>query len=374
MKKPLLSVVVPTKNRYQYLKELILLVKSFNQELLELVIQDNSDDNSEILTFIEQNSFEQLKYFYRKDSVDMVLNADLAVLNSTGEYVCFIGDDDGVTRNIVNVVEQMIQCGYDAVRPIAPSYIWPDVQNAFWSFAGSVKCHKKYSGRIIPKDVKKALRELLSRGGQYILDMPCVYHGIVKRKYLNEIYNITGSFFPGPSPDMANAVSLALLDLKFGKVDAPVIISGQGKKSAGGKGASHKHLAEIKDVKSLPEDTDRLWDKRVPKYWTGETIYAETVLKSLERMERQDIIPLLNLGYFYGTFVVFHFSLIQLVKPYLRLGNVVSVCRGSISVFSRRVKAFISNFFLDKNMHPTIVLKRDINSIIDCEKYLFNLK
>jgi len=374
MKKPLLSIVVPTKNRYKYLKELILLVKSFNLELLELVIQDNSDDNTEILDFIEQNSFDQLKYFYRKDSVDMVLNADLAVLNSTGEYVCFIGDDDGVTRDIVNVVDQMARYGYDAVRPIAPSYIWPDVQNAFWSFAGTVKCHKKYSGRIVPKDVKKALRELLARGGQYILDMPCVYHGIVKRKRLDEIFNLTGSFFPGPSPDMANAVSLALLDLKFGKIDEPVIISGQGKRSAGGKGASHKHLAEIKNVKSLPEDTDRLWDKRVPKYWTGETIYAETVVKSLERMGHQDFISLLNFGYFYGTFIVFHFDLKQLVKPYLRLGNIFSVCRGSVSVFSRRVKAFISNFLLDKNLHPTNVLMKDINSIIDCENKLFNLK
>ena len=374
MNKPLLSIVVPTKNRYKYLMELILLVKSFDQERLELVIQDNSDDNSEILAFIEQNSFDQLKYFYKKDSVDMVLNADLAVLNSTGEYVCFIGDDDGVTRDIIIVVEQMIHEGYDAVRPIAPTYIWPDVQCALWPFAGTVKCHKKYTRRFFPKDVNKALSELLSRGGQNILDMPCVYHGIVRRKHLNEIYNKTGSFFPGPSPDMANAVSLALLDLKFGKVDAPVIISGQGKKSAGGKGANHKHLAEVKDVKSLPKDTDFFWDKRVPKYWTGETIYAETVLKALEKMERQDIIPQLNFGYFYGTFIVFHFKLKKLIKPYLQISNLFSVYRGALSGFSRRVHALINNICLYKNLHPTKVLKGGITSIVDCEKYLLNLK
>ena len=49
MKSPLLSIVVPTKNRYYYLLKLIELVESIGSPELELVIQDNSDDNDEFL-------------------------------------------------------------------------------------------------------------------------------------------------------------------------------------------------------------------------------------------------------------------------------------------------------------------------------------
>ena len=46
----LLSVVVPTKDRYYYLKKLIDLVDSFGYgEELELVVQDNTAKYSEIL-------------------------------------------------------------------------------------------------------------------------------------------------------------------------------------------------------------------------------------------------------------------------------------------------------------------------------------
>ena len=45
----LLSIVVPTKNRYYYLKSLIKLVQSFNSNEIELVVQDNTENNSEIL-------------------------------------------------------------------------------------------------------------------------------------------------------------------------------------------------------------------------------------------------------------------------------------------------------------------------------------
>ena len=46
---PKLSIVVPTKNRYKYLYHLIDLVGDLDTNLVELVIQDNSTDNTEII-------------------------------------------------------------------------------------------------------------------------------------------------------------------------------------------------------------------------------------------------------------------------------------------------------------------------------------
>lgn len=103
----LVSVVVPTKNRYKYLKHLIKLVDSFQLPELEFVIQDNSDDNSEILSFLKSYSNPHIKYFYSTDALTMSQNGELAIRRSTGDYVCYIGDDDGVCRNIVDCARWM---------------------------------------------------------------------------------------------------------------------------------------------------------------------------------------------------------------------------------------------------------------------------
>ena len=49
---PLLSIIIPTKDRYKYLKILISLIDSYNLSELELIIQDNTSDNTEILKFL----------------------------------------------------------------------------------------------------------------------------------------------------------------------------------------------------------------------------------------------------------------------------------------------------------------------------------
>ena len=60
----LISVVIPTKDRYKYLKKLISLIDSYNLNEFELILQDNTFDNSEIVHFLSQKNRSYLKYFY----------------------------------------------------------------------------------------------------------------------------------------------------------------------------------------------------------------------------------------------------------------------------------------------------------------------
>ena len=52
-----------------------------------------------------------MKYYYTKEQISVKENSDLAILHSSGEYVCFIGDDDGVSRHILKVVKYMRKNG-----------------------------------------------------------------------------------------------------------------------------------------------------------------------------------------------------------------------------------------------------------------------
>ena len=66
---PIISVMVPTKNRYKYLIHLITLIEGFNDKRIELVIHDNSDNNSEIINFMNGKSFVSTVYFYDTDKL-----------------------------------------------------------------------------------------------------------------------------------------------------------------------------------------------------------------------------------------------------------------------------------------------------------------
>ena len=100
----LLSIVVPTKNRYYYLKFLIQLIENLHSEEIEMVIQDNSDDNKEFLEYLNLKKYNFIRYDYIEGQIPRSDNSDKGILNSTGEYICFIGDDDGVTKYIVDCV------------------------------------------------------------------------------------------------------------------------------------------------------------------------------------------------------------------------------------------------------------------------------
>lgn len=54
---PLLSIVVPTKNRYIYLFELIKLLASFKRTDFEMVIQDNSTNNKQFIDNINLSDY-----------------------------------------------------------------------------------------------------------------------------------------------------------------------------------------------------------------------------------------------------------------------------------------------------------------------------
>lgn len=306
----LLSIIIPTKNRYTTLFSVVDMILSFNlNNDLEIVIQDNSDNNTDALEFISQRvNFSNLKYFHSVENLSVIGNSDKAVLNSTGEFVCFIGDDDGVMPNIVEVTKWMKTNSYKALKSYKPSYYWPDQKSNYLSknTSGVFKYKKweKTSFKIIKTN--EALNITLKKGGMSMTMLPCLYHGIVERKTLDLIYIKTSTFFPGPSPDMANAIALTQVIDSYVFVNYPVVISGKSTKSTGGAGVLHQHVAKIEDVKHLPKETSVYWDKRIPKYWTGPTIWAESVIKALEKFQNDKALENFDFEYLYAYLSVFH--------------------------------------------------------------------
>lgn len=343
----ILSIIIPTKNRYSTLLPLLDMLCSFISNNFEIVIQDNSENNEVILNYLEKNKDFRLKYFYCNDKLSVIDNSDLAINNTIGDYICFIGDDDGVMPYIVEVVEWMDLNGVKALKSFKPNYYWPDQKSNYLSndTSGNLK-HESFNYSIKKVDAKKALDFTLKKGGTSMKMLPCLYHGIVKKEVLNEIFEKCNTFFPGPSPDMANGVALTKFIKEYTYVDFPVVISGKSAKSTGGQGVLHKHVSRIEDVEHLPKETAKYWSKEIPKFWTGQTIWAESVLKALENCGDTENKKNFRYSYLYASLYVFNYSNRMVIfKSFQHNVFSYNFYISYKDVFFNRVKVFLKNRF-----------------------------
>ncbi|AYD47986.1 glycosyltransferase family 2 protein [Arachidicoccus soli] len=344
----LLSIVVPTKNRSRTLHLLIEALIAFNDKDMELVIHDNSDNNAETVQFLldpKYASCKNLKYIYCPGELSVIKNSDLAVANATGEYICFIGDDDGVLPIITNTVRWMKEQNISVLKTRKAAYSWPGMQkNILNKNASGILSYSSFNYGTKSIDSEVALKYSLNKGGTSMLKLPCLYHGIVHHTILDRIYQNCGSFFPASSPDMANAIALIKFVSSFTYLDIPIIISGKSVSSTGGLGVLHKHIAKIEDVKHLPKNVLNSWPNFIPRYWTGQTIWAESLLNSLKNCGDSESQYKFNYSYLYAYIMVYDFKFRKIIfsdakiKIY-SLAFYINILR----LFLKRVYEFLYN-------------------------------
>ena len=128
MKKKLISIIIPTKNRLETAAECIsLAVNVGTASDVEVLVQDCSDDDSLKLFLEKQSSWEQVNY-ERTSPVSMTENWNRAVSRASGEYIVFIGDDDAVYPTVIEVanwakrnnIKAIKQTNYDLKRARFP--------------------------------------------------------------------------------------------------------------------------------------------------------------------------------------------------------------------------------------------------------------
>ncbi|MBX2937642.1 MAG: glycosyltransferase [Saprospiraceae bacterium] len=304
IKPPLLSVVIPTKNRYEYLEILLKKLSTLESSEFEVIIQDNSDNNNDFLQYLELLDDKRVKYFYKSGWISVIDNCDLAVGNATGKYICMIGDDDGILiEPALRLLDYLESSKIDAAIVNPLSYTWPDTNHIVWDSLSGRAFFKKFSMTYKILDSKTELEKVIGKGGSFGLNkLPRIYHGFVRRNVLEMLKKDTGTYFPGPSPDMANAVGLSNYLSEYLYADFPIIISGQGKKSTGGQGSEKQHHGRIENQSHLPKDTASKWSDKIPYFWSGPTIYAESLRRALIATGRKDN---LNYSFLYAVCLVY---------------------------------------------------------------------
>lgn len=367
----LLSIVVPTKDRYFYLKHLIQLIHSFNSNEIELVIQDNTADNTEILEFIDALDFSNLRYYHTHEPISVSENSSRAIRNSSGEYICFIGDDDGVTRHIVDCVMWMQQENIDVVKSEFALYKWPSFPDGRHMKLSSTLALSNYTFHYEICNLEESLVKLIRDGFSTLNYMPKVYNGIVKRTALEAVYKKTGTYFPGPSPDMANAVALCFTCKRYAFVDFPIIIGGQSVHVGGGARTIKGGYLPLNEVPFLPSNSAETWEDFLPKIWCVETVWPESGIKGLKAMGQMKYVEMIDVDYLLSRFIVNRPDIQYMAEKHIQNKKKVKRYVNNL-LAKKRFQAFFSelNYLLRNRDSDNLKIIKEIEDIEKAESLI----
>jgi hypothetical protein len=305
---PLLSIVIPTRNRLSCARFAVLCALDIPSSEVQVVVEDNSD-SPECEGWLSRDVADpRITYHYSAEHRSMTDNYNVAVTRARGDYICVIGDDDGVNPDIIQAVRWAREQDYAVVVPITSAhFVWPDLKMTHKGAMAPGELRIRHiSGRSCRPDPEAELLKCVLDAGQDFHKLPRIYYGIVRRELMDEIRARTGSFFPGVSPDLAAAVALANVPGTVCVVDYPLFLPGSSAGSNAGLGGLNRHVGNLREQAHLGADCEKAWSVIVPPFFSIPTIWAEAAVGALVAMEREDLVGLFNVPKLYAGLFMFH--------------------------------------------------------------------
>lgn len=381
-----LSIIIPTKDRYDTLFQVISSIVEFvPTEYLEIVISDNTADNTRAKEFITRDIFKGvINYTHCTDTLSMVENTERALALATGKYLLFIGDDDFVSPYIMKVVEMMEMNGVESlVYPVA-NYFYDNVE-FFKQYAfnkpATLQVVKNPDLTFTKRSSATERDKVCASGAIFIGGLPRLYHGIINRALLERIIEKYHKSVPGPCPDMTLSMSLAEILDDYYFIKYPVSVSGASSASEGGKGPTKKHVVRLEDKKWLNQKDIEDWDSNLPRIFSRETIWAQCVYHVMRISGDSRVI---NYQKLYSSMLIdcpkgAIAEVIPLYKSYIKAKGLSSftIYKDKLSRFFKTIVFHLPSFVLDSLVYLRGDYKRmncvnDIPSVKDCMQYLKN--
>ncbi|MFT0876646.1 glycosyltransferase family 2 protein [Rhodopseudomonas sp. G2_2311] len=285
MHNPLLSIVMPTHNRYRYASHALhsLLSLKPGPDILEIVVHDTStsfDLRDWVASSCDDD--QRLHYVHSAELLDLTQNHNRALAMASGRYLCLIGDDDTVLPDLLELADYADKHNIDCIAPqIVANYAWPDfVSRTFGTgHAGRLYVKRKY-GAFERKLTEPALNASLARAAQGTDGLPKLYHGLVKRRVMEVIRSKTGDYVHGASPDVSAALAIAATIESFVEIDFPVTLPGASGGSNTGASAMGQHKGDLANTRQTSRYAAN-WPALVPPFYSVETVWAHAAFETL---------------------------------------------------------------------------------------------
>lgn len=245
----------------------------------ELVVQDNCS-GPETRHAVEKFSDSRLIYHRSDERLAMHANWEVALSKTSGEYVIFLGDDDGLLPYCLEKSAELIEDrDVELLAWAAHTYYWPDVPNAkrrnhltmdmrspsFWGeyFSSEKEALDRSSDDSLPPgvfclDSRRMLQNWLEYREPRIY-IP-TYHNLVSRRVIDKVRTMAGGpYFFNPLPDFGTMIANLYVTREMHFYAAPLSMTGHADRSAGGTQTDlsswNHHLTRfIEEAKATPRE------------------------------------------------------------------------------------------------------------------------
>ena len=199
-----ISLVIPTRERAEFLAGCLDTALRVNDPDFEIIVSDNcSQDNT--AEVVAARSDPRLRYIRTSERCSMRANFENGLQAAKGDYIIFIGDDDGVLPSgIAHLRELLVHYRPEAVSWGRPAYYWPSDD-------------PRHTNGFLRIRISQPYRKPRKQTPNYFLEKICasrigwhsffrnasIYHGCISRKLIERVrLSQGGIYFRGAIPDL----------------------------------------------------------------------------------------------------------------------------------------------------------------------------
>jgi len=181
MKKPLVSICIPTHNRPDFLKQALQSALNQTYKNIEIVISDNSD-NDETQKYVDSMKDKRINYYRSASNLAFFLNINMAAQFAHGTYIKYLLDDDLLKPDCVSKMVKVLEQNPKVGVVMAPLEIINEkslpIQPRFYFFK-KMKYLYKYTNKDLYIQKEKIMNDFLTT-----IYPCCIPTGIMFRRSL----------------------------------------------------------------------------------------------------------------------------------------------------------------------------------------------
>jgi len=220
-RRPRFSVVIPTRERAETLRVTLATCLEQDFDDYEIVVCDNCSTPA-TRAVVDDLASPRIRYVRSDEPLSMTDNWNCAYANTRGEFVMFLGDDDGLMPYALRELDALVRRHQVlAVRWNWAIYTWPDI--AVTDMANYLKVCLVRHERLV--DSHASIIDVLAAKATVEV-LPNLYHSLVSRTILERIRKATGSVFAGFYPDTFTSFAVAYLLDRHLSVSVPMTVIG----------------------------------------------------------------------------------------------------------------------------------------------------
>jgi glycosyltransferase involved in cell wall biosynthesis len=246
------SLIIPTRNRQNTAIEAIRSAINCKYSSLEIIVADNSDDDSLREELTRDKILHKVIYIKSKKTLSMRDNWECGLDAATGEYITIIGDDDAILPDALLYANYIFHNHPDleVLHNSAALYKWPD-----YPYPGRQNYLRvDYDSHFIlfnnPRAVlRSALEHKLPIGTG-----PGLYYGFVRLEFLQKIKKLRGRWLVDPIPDLDSGYATLMYAKKYAWNTRPLFIEGHCGNS--NSGAIRFEVKQKSKIQTFSEESD----------------------------------------------------------------------------------------------------------------------